>query len=173
MSDFDDAVTPDDFPDYSDAELDEVLELLRSALSGFADGGAGAVDPVPEAVLEGARWVHDWANMDAELAALTFDSSADQLSTIVRSASQLRSMSFECERLEVAIQLESGEAGVTIVGSVIPPTPGAVTVLVGGIDHQGEIDDLGNFVIEAVNHGVVMAYVTTEYGTVRLGSFEA
>lgn len=59
-----------------------------------------------------------------------------------------------------------------MTGTVSPPTSGTVQAVVGGISHQNEIDDLGTFLIDNVNHGVVMAYINTEVGTIRLGSFE-
>lgn len=154
------------------SELDDVLDLMRTALSALPDPGLAALDSVPVSVLEGARWVHEWANMDAELARLTHDSVVDDGLATVRSTSPLRHVTFECGSFEIRIEIEPAENGVTMTGTVSPAAVGHVRAVVGGISHLGTIDELGTFMIDHVNHGVVMAYVTTEHHTVRLGSFE-
>ena len=156
----------------SDDELDDVLDVMKAALSTLPETRLAAIDSVPASVLEGARWIHDWANMDAELAQLTQDSVVDGRLAGVRSASPLRQITFECDSFEVQIEVERAERGALMTGTVSPATTGTVRAVVGGISYEGIIDDLGTFTLDNVNHGVVMAYVTTEHTTVRLGSFE-
>ncbi len=162
----------DDLTTPSDEDLDDVLDVMRAALASLPDPRSGTSDPVPDSVLEGARWVHDWVNMDAELARLTHDSAVDDGLAAVRSASPLRHVRFECGSFEIHIEVEPTETGVSLTGTFSPPTAGIARVVVGGISHEGAIDALGTFLIDDVNHGVVMAYITTEHSTIRLGSFE-
>lgn len=165
-------MSDDDMTTPSDEDLDDVLDVMRAALASLPDARVGALEPVPASVLEGARWVHDWVNMDAELARLTHDSAVDDGLAAVRSTSPLRHVRFECGSHEIHIEVEPTERGVSMTGTVSPPAIGAARVVVGGISHEGAIDALGTFLIDDVNHGVVMAYITTEHSTIRLGSFE-
>lgn len=155
----------------SDEELDQTLELLKAALRTLPTALGVPVD-APKSVLEGARWVHDWVNLDAELARLTHDSSLDRSMASVRATGALRHVTFSAEKYEIEIEIESAERGVSMTGTVSPPASGTVQAVVGGISHRGQIDDLGTFLIDNVNHGVVMAYISTDSGTIRLGSFE-
>lgn len=161
----------DDFEPPTNEELDETFELLQAALTTLPDAATGGVS-APQSVLDGARWVHDWVNLDAELAQLTHDSSVDPELVAVRSASPLRHVTFSAENYEIEIEIEAAERGVSMTGTVAPPTEGVVEAVVGGVVHNGTIDDLGTFLIDNVNHGVVMAFIKTSRGTIRLGSFE-
>lgn len=156
----------------ADEELEEVFETLRSALSTLPEPSMVSEREVPAAVVDGARWVHDWVNMNAELAQLTHDTSLDGGLATVRSTTPLRHITFECGSHQIQIEIEPAQGGVSMTGTVLPATVGTVQALVGGISHQGSIDDLGTFLIDNVHHGVVMAYITMENGTIRLGSFE-
>lgn len=156
----------------SGEELEEAFALLQSALSSLPEPPRVGPGEVPAEVLDGARWIHDWVNMDAELAQLTHDSSLDASLASVRSTSPLRHVTFECGNYEIEIEIEPAERGVSMTGSVTPPTVGTVQAVVGGLSHRGTIDDLGTFIIDNVNHGVVMAFIETDAGTIRLGSFE-
>jgi hypothetical protein len=166
----DDMTTPSD--EELDDVLDDVLDAMRAALAVLPDARVGALEPVPASVLEGARWVHDWVNMDAELAELTHDSDVDLGFASVRSTSPLRHVRFECGSYEIHIDVEPTERGISMTGTISPPAVGTARAVVGGVSHEGAIDALGTFLIDNVNHGVVMAYVTTEHSTIRLGSFE-
>lgn len=161
-----------DLTPLSDEELDDTLAIMKAALSSLPEPRLGAIDSVPASVLDGARWIHDWVNMDAELAQLTHDTMVDGGLAAVRSTSPLRHITFECESFDVQIEVEPAERGVSMTGTVSPAALGTVRAVVGGISHESVIDEMGTFMIDNVNHGVVMAYVTTERTTVRLGSFE-
>ncbi len=162
----------DETPIPAEDELEEAFTLLQAALSSLPDPPALEEEQAPAEVLEGARWVHDWVNMDAELARLTHDSSLDPGLASVRSSTSLRRISFECDDYEIEIEIEPSERGVSMTGTISPPTKGVVRAVIGGISHEGTIDDYGTFLIDDVNHGVVMAYVTAKGQTIRLGSFE-
>ncbi len=155
----------------SDAELEETFKLLQAALATLPSPGEQP-ESAPQSVVEGARWVHDWLNLDAELARLTHDSSINDSLASVRSTSALRHITFSGGNFEIEIEIEPVERGVSMTGTVTPSTSGTVQAVVGGISHQGPIDDLGTFLIDNVNHGVVMAFISTDSGTIRLGSFE-
>ena len=155
----------------SEEELEQTFEVLQAALGGLPNPAERPTD-APQSVIDGARWVHDWANLDAELARLTHDSSLDRTMASVRSASPLRHITFDAESYEIEIEIEAAERGVSMTGTVSPIAIGTVQAVVGGIAHQGQIDDLGTFTIDNVNRGVVMAYIKTDNETIRLGSFE-
>lgn len=150
----------------------ELLRVLRSALRSVPDLKDPAMETAPASVLEGARWVHDWHNMDADLARLAFDSHESLELAGVRSASSLRQLTFVSDDHEIAIDIEPGPSGVSLTGTVTPVVDGNVEILVGGIAHRGTIDDLGAFVLDNVDHGTALAFVTTVDQTIRLGSFE-
>ena len=156
----------------TDDELEETFTLLQSALSTLPEVAPADAAAPPESVIEGARWVHDWINMDAELAQLTHDSLVDRELVAVRSSTSLRHITFSTDTCEIEIEVEPAEHGVSMTGTVSPPMAGTVQAVIGSVSHQGTIDDLGTFLIDNVNHGVVMAFIATESGTIRLGSFE-
>jgi hypothetical protein len=151
----------------------ETLRILRAALDSLPDPKDPARELAPAAVLEGARWIHDWHTMDSELAELTFDSQSDDRElAAVRSTSALRQLTFISGEIEIEIEIEPGEHGVSLSGTVSPVVGGTVQAVVGGVAERGSIDSLGTFVIDNIDHGTVLAFVETDSGTIRLGSFE-
>ncbi len=156
----------------SEREADELLRVLKSALRSFPDLKDPTLETAPASVVDGARWVHDWHNMDAELARLAFDSHESPELTGVRSSSSLRQLTFVSDDHEIAIDIEPSPTGVSLTGTVTPVVGGNVDVFVGGVAHRGTIDDLGAFVLDNVDHGMALAFVITPDRTIRLGSFE-
>jgi len=156
----------------SDEEELELLQVLRTALRSVPDIKDPAREMAPASVLEGARWIHDWHNMDADLAQLTFDSHESPELVGVRSASSLRQLTFVSDDYEIAIDIEPGPSGVSLTGTVSPVVGGSIEILVGGVAHRGAIDHLGAFVLDNVDHGTALAFVKIADQTVRLGSFE-
>lgn len=150
---------------------DDVLALLHDALSSIPQPSDPA-DVPPSSVVEGARWVHDWLNMDAELAELTFDSTDDRELSGVRSIGSLRELTFVSDGRTIRLSLEPGHRTVTVVGTVEPPTAGRMQLVVGGEVFSGLIDPEGEFTVDGVARGTVLAFVDTDGGKVRLGAFE-
>jgi hypothetical protein len=158
--------------DMTAEEEQQLLSVLRTALGTVPDLKDPAKEMAPPSVIEGAMWVHDWHNMDAELAQITFDSNDTRELTGVRSASSLRQLKFGIDDFEIGIHIEPGEAGVSLTGTVWPVVDGNIEIVVGGVVHRSVIDRLGAFLIDNVDHGTALAFVETSNQTIRLGSFE-
>jgi hypothetical protein len=120
---------------------DELLEALRDAL---ATGEA-----VPQAFVEAGKAAFVWRTIDAELAALTYDSDWDaRTPTLVRSESAtLRSLTFASDGWTIEIELTPDG----VLGQLDPPEAGTVTARDdSGELASAEIDDLGFFALRPV-----------------------
>jgi hypothetical protein len=150
---------------------DDVLALLRDTLS-TVPFLTDPTDPPPISVLDGALWVHDWLNMDAELAERTFDSTDQVELAGARSRGSIRELTFVSDGRTIQLTIEPGALTVSVVGTIEPPTVGQMQLVVGGEVFAGEIDPVGDFVIDGVAHGTVLAFVDTLRAKIRLGAFE-
>lgn len=94
------------------ADLDEqLLQSLRDA--------AAEVDPEPEGITTAALAAFTWRTIDAELAALTYDSALDEtLMAGVRGDEAPRLLTFEGGGLTVEIEMTSDRR---MVGQLVPP----------------------------------------------------
>ncbi len=122
---------------------EELLGRLGAALE--------AAYPVPEDVLDAARATFTWRTIDAELAALVFDSATEALSG-VRSAEGTRQMTFRSPGVEIELEVVS-ETGRRIVGQLVPSQEAEIM-----LHHQDETlvarsDSLGRFVFPDVPPG--------------------
>jgi hypothetical protein len=102
---------------------------------------------VPREFIEMGQAAYTWRNIDAELAALTFDSATELAAAAapVRSAeASPRFLTFSTT--ELTIELEIGADA--IVGQIVPPQAGhADACPASGPASSTEIDDIGCFVI--------------------------
>jgi len=150
---------------------DELVDLLRRSLN-VLPADVSPSDTPPESVIEGAIWVHDWLNMDAELAELTFDSTDDVELAGVRSTGSLRELTFVSGSHTIELEIEPGRRSVDVSGTIAPTVAGTMQFVVGGEIFAGTIDDAGAFSVVGVAHGTVLAFVDVPTGKIRLGSFE-
>ena len=105
---------------------------------------------VPVQVLEAARAAFTWRTIDADLAEITFDSRAGDVSVAsVRSARQatLHALTFTSSSFTIELELQAGE----LLGQLIPtPAPGS-SLTVNVMDEprpvQLDFDELGCFTI--------------------------
>jgi hypothetical protein len=98
-------------PTNSNPEGDPLLAELRRL--------AGVVDPVPDEVTAYAKAALGWRRIDAELAELLVDSRLEALAT--RSVSEAaRSLTFRASDLDVDVELEPDDAGVSLLGQLAP-----------------------------------------------------
>lgn len=153
-------------------EEQQLLDVLGTALRSLPNPRVPRTDTAPESLIEGALWVHDWLNIDAEIAELTFDSHVGGELFTVRSTASLRWLAFVSDDHRIELEVEPGERTVGFSGQVIPVVEGSVELLVGGHLYRGEIDAHGAFVIDGVIPGTVLAFVATSGRKIRLGSFE-
>ncbi len=100
---------------------------------------------VPPEFTEAGKAAYTWHNVDAELAALTFDSSA-QAATVAVRAEEAGPRFLTFAGAELTIELEVGPD--SIVGQIVPPQPGHVDACpASGAAATGEIDEIGCFII--------------------------
>lgn len=127
--------TPEHDDDALLAELGEVLRMY---------------DPPPAEVTAAAKELFTWRTVDAELAALTFDSLLDDEPAAVRStAVEPRLLTFEADGIAVELEVETDpDAGRRLVGQVVPPRSGDLDLVVGGRTVRAPVDDIGRFVVE-------------------------
>jgi hypothetical protein len=133
-----------DAPDPQDARL---LEELRRA--------AGRYDPPPASVVEAARASLTWRSIDAELAALAFDSAVDQPVGAVRSAGGPRQLAFDAPGLTVEVEVSLAGASRRLIGQLTPPLPARIEVRHAGGITTVDIDALGRFRADAISPGPV------------------
>jgi hypothetical protein len=139
---------------------DALLADLKAAL---AQAG-----PPDEALLESGRSAFAWRTVDAELAALTYDSLLDEL-TVVRgqsggTADGPRSLVFEAGDVSVELDVLPGR----IVGQIVPGAAGEVVVQTPTEDLvRATADDAGLFSVTVTTpDGLVRLRCTTAAGTV-------
>ena len=107
---------------------------------------AGIVDPVPDEVTAYAKTALGWRRIDAELAELLVDSRLEALAT--RSVSEsARSLTFRASDLDVDVELQSEEDGVSLLGQLAPA--GSATIEAqrddGSTVATADADELGRF----------------------------
>ncbi len=128
---------------------DEVLSLLKRAVEEH--------DPVPADAVRAAKEAWTWRTIDAELAALTYDSVVDEERLAgVRGAATTRALSFEAGELVVDLEVTDDGDGLRIRGQLAPAGPAAV--LLEFSDGRAPVvmltDELGRFGAERTAPGV-------------------
>jgi hypothetical protein len=138
---------------------DELLDALRDALT--------TADDVPRAFVEAGKAAFVWRTIDAELAALTYDSAWDSPAAMaVRSESAtLRSLTFASDGWTIEIELTPDG----VLGQLDPPEAGSVSARDdGGTLAGADIDELGFFTLRPVPATPYRLVCTTESGTTIL-----
>jgi hypothetical protein len=123
---------------------DELLTALRGAVRGAA--------AVPREFVEAGKAAYAWHSIDADLAALTYDSALDQREMTATRAEQapLRALTFASEAVTIELEVADG----AICGQVVPPRPGEVEVRpLNGQPVTAAIDDVGYFVLRPIPPG--------------------
>ncbi|MEP6561600.1 MAG: hypothetical protein ABJD68_11095 [Nakamurella sp.] len=136
---------------YSNFTDDQLLDILGSALA--------KVDPVPAAVIANAKSAREWADIDFELAALTYDSLVD--SAGVRGAGSGRQLNFEVEDTEIVVLATDRDGTFSIEGQLIPAQLGLIDLVHSGSSTSTEIRDLGRFSFTGVPGGRIRLRVTS------------
>lgn len=110
-----------------------------------------------------AEAAYSWRTVDAELAALTYDSAADDAVLVRDAGTSSRQLVFEGARL--GVEIEHTPDGV--VGQLVPPAPGVVLLLgPAGELARIEADELGCFRIEGARRGPVRLRCEAEGATI-------
>lgn len=111
-------------------------------------------DPVSPQVLQAARESFTWRTIDAELAALTYDSVVDRPTTsVVRGTEGPRLLSFEASEFSVELEVTAVGARRRVVGQLTPPQPARVEVRHRAGHTLVEADELGRFRTEDLAAG--------------------
>jgi hypothetical protein len=134
-------------------EDDDLLEELRTAVR-------EAGQPTPAMVAAGqAAW--SWATVDAELAALTHDSLVKETVGVRGASSGTRELVFEGTHLSVELEQDPD----CLVGQVVPPIAGEVTLLhPGGEITRTDVDEFGRFRFDRSVTGLVRLRCATPAG---------
>ena len=119
---------------------DELLAAIKVALQ--------AADDVPANFVETGKASFAWRDIDADLAALTYDSATDLLADAGTRAdpATIRNLTFDASRLAIEIEI----IGDVLHGQVVPPQAGEVEVRrADGTSHPLPISDVGYFTTAA------------------------
>ena len=120
---------------------EELLEVLSEAMSTARE--------MPADFVAVGKAAYAWRTIDAELAALTYDSAWEtgELALTRTESAELRTLTFASEGLTIELELTPHE----VLGQISPPQAGTVR-LASDSDAPGTlpIDDLGFFIVRPV-----------------------
>ncbi len=134
-------------PDLLGPENEGLLQELRAAARHF--------DPPPDSVLEAARASLTWRTIDAELAALEFDSAVDLAATAVRSSEGPRLLTFAAPGLNIEVEVSPIGPRRQLVGQLVPAQAARIDVRHAGGVTTVRADQLGRFGADAISAGPV------------------
>lgn len=112
-----------------------------------------ALDPVPDAVLAGARGAFAWRTIDAELAELVEDSALDALAGVRGTGPRL--LTFEAGSATVVVQVTDEGRSHRLLGQLVQPQPADIEVRHATGTVTVRADDLGRFAVDTVPSGPV------------------
>jgi hypothetical protein len=138
---------------------DQLLAVLKDALR--------TEEAQPREFVEAGKAAYAWRTVDAELAALTYDSAGDAgLVGVTRSESAtLRALTFASADLTIELEV-TPEA---LLGQITPVQAGSVSVQVGTAEvSSAPIDELGFFIIRPVPAGAFRLLCRTASGAAVL-----
>ena len=140
-------------------EDDSLLEDLGAALRSVA--------PASGAMLAAGDAAYAWRTVDAELAALSYDSQLDgELLTRGGAGMPTRSLVFEGRSLSVDIEITAE----TLLGQLLPPVLGQVVVITAeGEAGRAVVDELGRFRLPPPPPGLIRLRCETPTGTLVTG----
>jgi len=134
---------------------ESLLEDLREALQDMA--------PLPPEVVAAAKSLYAWRTVDAELAALLYDSDLDEalLARVRSDVPAGRILRYEGPGLAIEVDV----AGDGLIGQVLPPQSLGIEVEVpAGAGSRIEADNLGRFLIKPVPASVMRLRSRTAEG---------
>ena len=103
---------------------------------------------VPRDFIEAGQAAFTWHSIDAELAALTFDSETETMAAAVRSAEPTPRF-LTCTAAHLTIGLEIGQD--EVIGQIVPPQPGHVDAYpVQGPALTATVNKIGFFLIRSL-----------------------
>jgi len=141
-----------------DAELEDELRRVAEQL-----------DPVPPRALESAVEGFTWRTIDADLAELAFDSSADSAgaAALVRGAAEPRSLTFRASDLSIDLEITCGPGACALVGQLVPAQPATLQIRHKDGTVTVEADELGRFSAQPLPAGPLSLRCRCGTGTAR------
>ncbi len=124
---------------------EQLLNRLAQALD--------AAEPLSEGMIEAAKAAFTWRTIDAELAALVFDSATEELAG-VRSTDATRQMTFRTPGVEIELVVVS-ETSRRLVGQLVPPQAAEIELHHEDETRTVQSDNLGRFTFHDVPVGSV------------------
>jgi hypothetical protein len=116
----------------------------------------GVHDPVPAEAVRAAKASFTWRTVDAELAALTYDSADDRETVeVVRGAGPSRLLTFEADWLTIEAEVTAVGTTRRLVCQLVPPQVADVEVQSADATVHATADQLGRFTVEGVPPGPV------------------
>ena len=141
-------------PDFHD-DADLIADLQQ----------AGALDAPPPAMDEAVKAAFSLRSLDAELAALTYDSAADDRALAgVRNAQASRFLTFEAPGLIVEVESTPEGGARRLVGQLTPAGTARLEVRHGGGTAAVEVDELGRFSVDGVAPGPISLHCPAAEG---------
>lgn len=120
---------------------DQLVAMLGEALR--------EADAVPRELVDAGRAAYAWWGIDAELAALVYDSEHEPAATRTDTAT-LRALTFASPRLTVELEVADG----CLIGQVVPPGAARIELQTRGGDvARFTADELGCFTVGAPPSG--------------------
>jgi len=143
---------------------DELMALLKRALED--------ADPVPADAVRAAKEAWTWRTIDAELAALTYDSVVDEGALVgVRGTAGVRSLAFETSALAIEVELVDDGDRRGLRGQVVPASAPAVVLEFS--DGRPPVvmltDEMGRFGADRLDGGVARLRIPEQADPVERG----
>lgn len=122
--------------DADDELMAELSQVLRAAAE------------MPDGARDAARALFTWRTVDAELAALSYDSLLDGAAPVTRAgAGQPRVLTFAADAVTIEVEVDENRAGRRLVGQVEPAGPARLELRTTAGTVEGRADELGRFVL--------------------------
>jgi len=122
-------------------DLDFEQELRRAA---------ELLDPLPEGMRRHAVEAFSLRSLDAELAALTFDSLLDAPVPLVRGVQPPRLLTFRSSALTIDVELVDTGRGRRLIGQLDPASPAEIELHAPDRTRTARADDLGRFTMDDI-----------------------
>ena len=131
--------------DIHESSEQELMAKLRRALD--------AADPVPTDVTDFAKAALGWRTIEAELAAISYDSSTEETPAGVRSTATAHMLSFQAGEWTIDIEYQSSTG--RLIGQIEPAREATVELHFAGGTVITEADDLGRFAFDGILPGPI------------------
>ncbi|GAA0919989.1 hypothetical protein [Virgisporangium aurantiacum] len=117
----------------------DLLALLEEALDAEGD--------VPPDFIAAGKAAFAWRTIDAELAALVYDSDREPALTRTQTTADLRALTFASAHVTIELEL----TGVGLIGQLVPPSTAEIDVqTAAGVTSSVTTDELGCFTIRVI-----------------------